>query len=121
MSALRHLARDRVSDAAAVPCVRPRWTVAAKPCRAAAWQPDGGGDRTEGVGAAAGAHALRAAGTETHSGAGRARAKLAGDQHHRRAVEARRSGGRAQEAMAHRTVHGTVGACAGMERCAVTT
>ena len=44
-------------------------TVAAEPCGAPAWQPDAGGDRTEGAGAAAGTHALGATKAETRSGA----------------------------------------------------
>src|SRR5229473_4001442 len=54
--------------------------------RAPAWQPDAGGDRAAGVGAAAGAYALGTAQAQAHSGARRARAKLAGGQHHRSAA-----------------------------------
>ncbi len=73
--------------------------------------PEDGGDRAAGVGAAAGAYALGTAEAQAHSGARRARAKLAGGQHHRSAAAARRFGGAAQEARAHSPVHRAAGAC----------
>src|SRR6266849_1272716 len=64
-----------------------------------------------GVGAAAGAYALGTAEAQAHSGARRARAKLACGQHHWSAAAARRFSGATPEARAHRPVHRAAGAC----------
>src|SRR5258708_23798625 len=100
MRSLVVVASCRVVVVTALPRSGRSRTDSAQLCRAPASQPDAGGSRAAGVGAAAGAYALGTAQAQAHSGARRARAKLAGGQHHWSAAAARRFSGATQEARA---------------------
>src|ERR1700686_572379 len=101
MPAVRDRPRDRLCLAAPVPARRSGRAGGTQSCRAPAWQPDAGGHRADGLGAAPGAYALGPQKAPVGAPTRRAGAPLAGHQHHRGAAEAGRSSGGAQEALAH--------------------
>src|ERR1700691_2787631 len=105
---VRHHAGDRLLLAAALPAGRAGVAAGSEPCSAPTSQPDAGGNRGGGVGAAASAHELGSAKVETRARAREAAAAVAGNEHDWRDGSAGRIGGSAQEAAACTALHATV-------------